>query len=193
MDRIICFDTETSGLPKNYKAPVTDINNWPRIISVAWVIFDEEGVVLDEHYTLIKPEGFVIPEEASKIHGITTEKALAEGNGIVEVITNLVLAIESCNIITGHNIRFDQNVIDCEIVRMGAIWSGSPAKIVDTMMVGTDFCKIPNTRGGYKWPKLGELYAKLFPDKEIVDAHNALGDVRSTADCYLELRKLGLV
>jgi len=31
------FDTETTGLPKNWKAPIEDLNNWPRLVQLAWL------------------------------------------------------------------------------------------------------------------------------------------------------------
>ena len=37
------FDTETTGLPKNWKVPATDLNNWPRMIQLAYLIYDRKG------------------------------------------------------------------------------------------------------------------------------------------------------
>ena len=34
------FDTETTGLPRSWKAPITDSNNWPRLVQIAWLVFD---------------------------------------------------------------------------------------------------------------------------------------------------------
>ena len=70
------FDTETSGLPNNWNAPVTDVNNWPRLVQIAWLIFDKQGNKLAENMSVIRPNGIVIPKEASDIHKITQEEAL---------------------------------------------------------------------------------------------------------------------
>mgnify|MGYP000716491821 CR=1 FL=1 len=73
------FDTETTGLPKNWKAPVTDLDNWPRMIQIGWTLCNEEGERVDSAEFIIKPDNFIIPREASNVHGITTEKAEEEG------------------------------------------------------------------------------------------------------------------
>lgn len=70
------FDTETTGLPKNWKAPVTDLNNWPRLVQLA---YDSNGNKISGGDFIIKPEGFSIPTESSRIHGISTERALRAG------------------------------------------------------------------------------------------------------------------
>ena len=70
------FDTETTGLPKNWKAPVTDLNNWPRLVQLAFLYYDNNGNKISGGDFIIKPEGFTIPADASRIHGISTEKAI---------------------------------------------------------------------------------------------------------------------
>ena len=78
----IIFDTETTGLPKNFKAPITDTDNWPRCIQIAWQLHDEWGTLIESKDYLVKPDGFNIPYDAEQIHGISTE--LAEEQGVVE-------------------------------------------------------------------------------------------------------------
>ena len=69
------FDTETTGIPKNYKAPVSDIKNWPRLVQIAWLVTDKSGNEVKSAEYIIKPNGFSIPDDAAKIHGITNELA----------------------------------------------------------------------------------------------------------------------
>jgi DNA polymerase III epsilon subunit-like protein len=73
------FDTETTGTPRNYNAPVSDSSNWPRLVQLAWIMADDKGNVLKRKSVIIKPDGFVIPNNVSAIHGITTERAKQEG------------------------------------------------------------------------------------------------------------------
>ena len=73
------FDTETTGLPKNWKAPITDLNNWPRMVQLAWLLYDNSGTLLNKEAYIIRPDGFTIPEESCRVHGITTQRALDEG------------------------------------------------------------------------------------------------------------------
>ena len=41
------FDTETTGLPKRWNAPVTDLENWPRLVQLAWIMYDDRGNMLE--------------------------------------------------------------------------------------------------------------------------------------------------
>lgn len=49
------FDTETTGLPQNYKAPVTNLNNWPRMVQIAWLQYDKDGNRISANNSIIKP------------------------------------------------------------------------------------------------------------------------------------------
>lgn len=80
------FDTETTGLPKNWKAPVSDLNNWPRLIQLAFILYDSNENKISEGNFIIKPDGFTIPTEATKIHGISTEQAIQQGQPIKPVL-----------------------------------------------------------------------------------------------------------
>lgn len=81
------FDTETTGLPKNYNAPSSDLENWScRLVQIAWILADENKKPFAMSNFIIKPDGFEIPKESSDVHGITTEKALAEGHDLKKVM-----------------------------------------------------------------------------------------------------------
>jgi DNA polymerase-3 subunit alpha len=71
----LIFDTETTGLPKRWDAPITDTDNWPRCIQIAWQLHDDMGKLIEHQDYLVKPDGFNIPYDAERIHGISTELA----------------------------------------------------------------------------------------------------------------------
>ena len=75
----LIFDTETTGLPQNWQAPLTDFNNWPRCVQLAWQVHDIKGKMIEVKNYIIKPEGYDIPFNAEKIHGISTERATKQG------------------------------------------------------------------------------------------------------------------
>lgn len=52
------FDTETTGLPQRWNAPITDLDNWPRMVQLAWIMCDEKGNIIEERSDIVKPEGF---------------------------------------------------------------------------------------------------------------------------------------
>jgi DNA polymerase III epsilon subunit-like protein len=183
------FDTETTGLPRNWKAPVTDVNNWPRLVQLAYLQFDESGNKISEGNFIIKPEGFTIPADASRVHGISTERALKEGILLSEVLQNFYRLIADSEILVAHNMSFDEKIVGAEFLRSGMANIIPAKKKICTMQSTTNFCAI-NGPYGYKWPKLSELHYKLFKTG-FEEAHNAAVDINATAKCFWELRRLG--
>jgi len=189
----LIFDTETTGLPKNYNAPLTDFDNWPRVIQIAWQLHGADGELIEAKNFIVKPAGFIIPRGAEKIHGITTERAEREGLGLIEVLDEFNKAVGQADIISGHNIEFDLNIMGAEFLRMEKETSLLKHKIIDTKDVSTDFCALPGGKGGkFKWPTLGELHFKLFGE-DFSAAHNAMADVQATARSFFELIRIGVI
>ena len=185
------FDTETTGVPKDYKAPASNTNNWPRLVQLGWILTDESGNEITSGNEIIKPEGFVIPVDASRVHGITTEVALREGKSLEQVLQSFLKDTEGIKCFVGHNVSFDQRVVGAELHRLGIADTVSTARSLDTMIAATDFCKIPGTYG-YKWPKLIELHRKLF-GCDFEDAHDAMADITATKKCFFEMKRRGLI
>ena len=185
------FDTETTGLPKNWKAPVTDVNNWTRMIHIAWILTDEGGNRIETESFIIKPENFEIPRDASNVHGITTERALREGLDLEFVLNRFNELVDEAEYLVAHNISFDEKIVGAEFIRKNIPTNFNKKKKLCTMTVSTDYCKIPGPYG-YKWPKLSELHIKLFGE-DFEDAHDAFVDVSATEKCFWEMRKKGLI
>lgn len=186
----LIYDTETTGLPQNYNAPISDTDNWPRLVQLAWQLHDSTGKLINRGNKIVQPEGFTIPFNSVKIHGISTERAESEGFALREVMDEFLIDVEKADIIIGHNIEFDINIVGCEMFRL----QDNTAKLlgvktIDTKEEGTEFCAIPGGRGGkFKWPTLAELHRKLF-DEDFGDAHDAAYDVDATAKCFFGLLK----
>ncbi len=188
----LIFDTETTGLPKNWNAPITDSDNWPRMVQLAWQIHDEKGVFVENKNYVVIPEGYEIPFDTVQIHGITTEKAYEIGIPLTEVLEEFNKDLEKCTHIIGHNVGFDINIVGAEYYRKG-INNPLLTKIsIDTKDDATDYCKIPGKGNRFKWPRLEELHEFLFNEK-FNEAHNASADVNATARCFLELVRLGVI
>ena len=189
----LIFDTETTGLPQNWKAPLTDFNNWPRCVQLAWQMHDVEGKLIEVKNYIIKPEGYDIPFNAEKIHGISTERANKQGMPLSKVLLEFVKDVEISKFVVGHNVSFDNSIVGCELLRMEIpnILADFPA--IDTKNEATNYCAIPAGRGGrFKWPSLTELHTKLFSEA-FGEAHNASADVEATARCFLELIRLEII
>lgn len=184
----LIFDTETTGLPKRWDAPITDTDNWPRAIQIAWQLHDEMGNCVEHKDFLIKPEGFNIPYDAEKIHGISTELAEQQGVSLQEVLESFNEAIEKTKFIVGQNVGFDVNIMGCEFYRGNVANKLQELPVLDTCTEHTaELCKIPGGRGGkFKLPTLTELHEFLF-NKPFAEAHNATADVEATTRCFFEL------
>lgn len=187
----LIFDTETTGLPRNYSAPITDLDNWPRLVQLAWQLHDHTGKLISSGNYIVKPDGFTIPFNSEKIHGISTQRALAEGYDLEFVLREFSKDIEKCYFMVGHNVSFDEKVMGAEFLRLKIPSSITAKPKIDTIEKGTDFCQIPGARG-YKWPTLTELHKKLF-GKNFDDAHDAAADVEATARAFLEMVRLGVI
>jgi DNA polymerase III epsilon subunit-like protein len=185
------FDTETTGLPKNWKAPVTDLSNWPRLVQLAYLFYDRNGTKINSGNYIIKPEGFTIPNDASRIHGITTEKASSSGRSLKLVLEEFILLVEDAEIIVAHNISFDEKIVGAEFLRNNLPNILDRKKKICTMASTTSFCAIDGPYG-YKWPKLSELHYKLFKTG-FEEQHDASVDITATAKCFWELRRIGKI
>jgi len=185
----LIFDTETTGLPKNYKAPVSDSDNWPRMVQLAWQLHDTTGKLLSAKNYIIKPDGYDIPIGVSKIHGITTERAERDGHDLQKVLEELKIDLQQTSYNVGHNIEFDINVVGAEFYRLGIENDLASKNEIDTMKTSVEFCAITGGRGGkFKYPKLTDLHIKLFGEG-FGDAHDAAYDVDATARCFFGLIK----
>lgn len=184
----LIFDTETTGLPRNWSAPITDTDNWPRCIQIAWQLHDEFGNLIEHQDYLVKPEGFNIPFDAERIHGISTELAEQQGADLKEVLEKFNIALSKSKFIVGQNVGFDVNIMGCEFHRMGITSPMSSMPVLDTCTeVTASLLKLPGGRGGkFKLPTLTELHQYLF-GKPFSEAHNATADVEATTRCFLEL------
>lgn len=198
------YDTETSGLPLNPTVTHTVVDNWPRLVQIAWILCDDNRKIHEMKKFIIKPEGWVIPKTAEDVHGISTEKAIAEGLPISDVLKAFMIDLHKADYVVGHNIRFDRKVVAAELYRnfygyhYDEVLYGKNYR--DTMHCAREFCKVPysvdkngKTKKGYKFPTLNEMYSVLYAGETIDDMHSAMGDIKATIKCFWRLHDLGLV
>jgi DNA polymerase-3 subunit alpha len=187
----LIFDTETTGLPGNYNAPVSDTNNWPRCIQIAWQLHDALGNLVEHQDYLVRPDGFNIPYDAERIHGISTELATEQGIDIREALEKFNIALSKAKFVVGQNIGFDVNIMGSEFYRAGMESPLAQMPVLDTCTeVTANLLKIPGGRGGrFKLPTLTELHNYLF-GVPFAEAHNATADVEATTRCFLQLVKM---
>lgn len=195
IDNILFFDTETTGLPPKNAKWDEDFNEFPYLAEIAWIF----GRKTESH--IIRPDGWTIPEDASKIHGITQEYAAEHGEPLAEVLEKFIADCRQAHLICGHNIYFDISVVKANIMRhLGkefynaadvemALFKG---KRIDTMRASMKWVDARFSSGRLKFPSLMELYSRCFPD-ETYQEHQALDDVRAVVRCLPILVDEGLI
>ena len=186
----LIFDTETTGLPKRWDAPLSDSENWPRCIQIAWQIHDAKGNLIAHKDYLIQPDDFTIPFDSEQIHGISTALATSEGVPLATVLSEFEEVLKEVSFVVGHNVSFDRNIMGAEFIRAGLADPLDEKAVIDTCTEETaQLCQLPGGRGGkFKLPTLGELYHFLFQDS-FEEAHNATADVEATSRAFLELMR----
>ena len=183
----LIFDTETTGLPRNHNAPLSDSDNWPRAVQIAWQLHAADGSLIEARDFVIQPDGFDIPFNAAKVHGITTRVARHYGVPLEEAMNEFTKVLEQTECVVGHNIKFDNNILGAEYLRLGGENLLESYPTIDTSNETTEFCQLPGGKGGkFKFPKLEELYRILFKE-DFEEAHNAVADVEATARAFFEL------
>lgn len=202
--KILVVDVESTGLPISWDRASSDVDNWPRIIEMAFELFDETGKTLEKVIELIAPDNWEIPtkqtfitkgsSEAEAIkqaqfwidNGFDTETSKLLGVPLPEVLKKFAKLYDECDLMLCHNTSYDKNVISAELIRYGIKVRGKKPDFC-TKLEGEEICKIPGKYPGkFKWPTLNELYTHLF-DCPFQGAHAAGCDIQATKECYLEI------
>lgn len=185
------FDTETTGLPRAYNAPAWQLDNWPRLVQLAWIVTDSVGKEIRAQEHLIQPDGFRIPWRSAWVHRITTRRAQRHGIALEQAMADFTTDLDQADVLIAHNMAFDEKIVGAEFLRLGQpdLVALKPRRC--TMKWSRHFCALIGPTG-YKWPSLQELHKQLF-HRRFRDAHHALTDVRACARCYFELRQRGIM
>ena len=195
---LLVYDVETSGLP-DWTMP-SNHPAQPHIIQIGAILADDNGKEIERINIFIKPDGWTLPPEITKLTGITQEMLVEKGIPIKDAVETFIALWRKCTKTVAHNDNFDRRLFRIEMARLyGRVplldeWKNAPAFC--TMRSSTDIVKCPPTkkmidagRTGYKSPKLIEAYEHFFKRKPEV-SHDAMADVESTLAIYFELMKL---
>ncbi|MGH9783694.1 MAG: 3'-5' exonuclease [Terriglobia bacterium] len=187
----LIFDTETTGLPLSWRVPVSDVDNWPRLVQLAWAAFDARGRKSLARSYVIRPDGFTIPRDAERVHGVSTSVARRKGVPLADVLGAFMRPLTAASVLVAHNFKFDASVLGAEFHRLGQPGPFRRKTHICTMEAATEYCALPGPYG-FKWPRLSELYSILF-GKRVKEAHDAAADVATCSRCFFELKRLGIV
>lgn len=122
------FDLETTGI---------DVRT-SRIVTAHVGVLDANGVLSESHEWLADP-GVEIPVQASAVHGITTERARAEGRPANEVVAEIVAALRALFdrglAVTIYNAPYDLSLLAYEASRHGVEPLVSPRPVLDPLVI----------------------------------------------------------
>lgn len=192
---VLVWDVETNGLVRDDLPD--DHPTQPHIVQLAAILLDGGFRHLDTLDLIIRPEGWRIPLTASRIHGITEERALAEGIPEAEALGRFMALAARAERRVAHNASFDTRVLRIALTRLLHAWDVQP--VFCTMEATRDLCCLPPTeamvatgRTWHKSPRLAEAYEHLFERAMRGAAHDALADCHACAEIYSELAQRGL-
>lgn len=147
--RYMFFDTETSGLPRQMDAPVARLDNWPRVVQLAWILTDFQGRVISERQFLIRPGQWRMQPGALRVHGITLRHARQHGRPLSEVLNRFALDLLQTDSIIGHNVQFDQKILGAEFLRVGQTNPLQKRHAQCTMKIGASFLQRQHSELAY--------------------------------------------
>jgi DNA polymerase-3 subunit epsilon len=207
MKTILFYDTETTGLPL-WNLP-SEHPEQPHIVQLAAELCVEAtGETLQAMNMIIRPDGWIIPDEVAAIHGITTERAMDEGVAAEQVIAHLVDLWTESDERAGHNESFDMRMVRIALMRhvhysmqtigdpemmFADYWKAAPAYCTQSNSIKIVNCppteKMKKARRfGPKPPTLAEAYLH-FTGKPLDGAHDAMVDVRGCKEVYYGIKR----
>jgi DNA polymerase-3 subunit epsilon len=208
--RVLVFDTETTGLPKSKLISPDTLHLWPYVVQLSFVIYDTNlnDIVEAKDYIINLKEGVLIPQESTNIHGITNEISSSKGLAIEEVLNVFFYYLRNVDLLIGHNVSFDINMLKIELLRIIYLnkhissvvqtetkhnlhFLTNFTNICCTLQDSIDLCNIKATdkygKQYAKWPKLSELHQKLF-DTTPNNLHNSFNDILATLRCFVKMK-----
>lgn len=189
----LIYDTETTGLPckGGYDAPNHPDN--PCLCELGAALFNRQGVLQSEfsHYiTPYYPEEKMNPHAAAA-HGLTHEKLLAEGIPLINALQSFDTLAAEATVFIAHNQVYDWLILRKAYLDLGISYDHlEDHRRMCTKELGTMVCKLTDSRGRLKWPKLEELHFHLF-NETFDGAHGATADLHATARCFFRMLELG--
>lgn len=195
MSLILCYDTETTGLPL-YDQPSDDPRQ-PHVAQLAAVLFEEKTrQVVASIDLVIRPDGWVIPDEVAAIHGITTERACLVGVRETSALTLFDELWQVASKRLAYNESFDARIMRIAYKRYRTpleadMWKDGngicAARLATPIMnmAPTEAMRAVG-RNHAKMPKLSEAF-HFFMGKQLENAHSAIVDVQAAMQVYFKI------
>ena len=179
------FDVSAAGPVRNWNRPANDPFNWPRLVHLSWLVYNQDRELIAQANDIIKPEGWTISEEVEEKHKITPEMA-ENGVPLKEALERFSEQVGKATFVVAHNMKFNSSIVGAEFYRKGMKNVLEYSDNYCLMQEATWFCKIPGRGGKFKWPTLQQLHTKIFAGR-FANNGEALADVSATVACAFAL------
>ncbi|MCP3669383.1 MAG: 3'-5' exonuclease [Gammaproteobacteria bacterium] len=187
MSLIAVLDTETTGFARNdYTSPDN-----PYLASLALLLYDMgQQRVQASFNTMILPEDWEMPIEASAINGLDTETLTNFGVPLTIALPVVFALLEPAELFVAHNAAFDAKVFAAAFYRAQMEPELDMFLQMDTyctMAESKQIVQAKNVKGHIKNPKLTEAY-EFFFDTVLDNAHSANADTVACLEIYLAIQ-----
>ena len=176
----LILDVSANGAPKSWKAAPDDVFNWPRMVQLSWLVYNEDRELQAQANDLIQPNGWKMPAAMAKRYHVTQEQLEEKGIPAREALEKLVPQIDACQYLITHNMTFCEGILTAEMARLSMPHRLSAADKYALMQEAAWYTKLPARGGRYKWPSLQDIHVKMFQAR-YANAGEAYADVATTA------------
>ena len=192
--RVLVFDTETTGLPTSRHASYKELDKWPHIVQLSFILYDTDAqqILAADDYIVSLPDGVAITKESQKIHGITEARCRRHGVSLQSALNRFVCVSRNADIFVAHNLSFDKRVLLSSALRVQLkrrIFGLIPEYCTMEKTKDIPIVIATNSRGTYnKYPTLVELHKHLFQGNSPRGMHDSLADILICLRCYVKLQ-----
>ncbi|PZP51141.1 MAG: 3'-5' exonuclease [Pseudopedobacter saltans] len=180
------IDTECSGLPKNWKVPYSQKDNWPYVVQVAWLIFHWDGIVVKKENFYIINSDYSIEPSARAIHHISDDFLQEKGVPRKDVLVKLKFdLLQYRPIVVGHFVELDYHLLNVEFTRIGSDSPFTDLPFFCTMQASARLPQMDVRRQ----LRLVDLFRYLFSEEQPFP-HNAIYDAEATARCFFTIKEM---
>lgn len=198
--RFAIYDTETTGLPI-WKEPSEGANQ-PHLTDLCCILFSREGEVIECMDALVKPDGWVIPQDVEELTGLSTDFLTINGIPEIEAVHMFGQVHKKADVRVAHNVSFDDRIMRIAIKRY---FGDAPADrfklkpVYCTANSTKNIVKCPPTeamknsrfKNTFKTPNMQEALSFFYPGELIGEAHRARPDTEACAKVFFAMQARG--
>ncbi|MEZ4911484.1 MAG: hypothetical protein R2774_11570 [Saprospiraceae bacterium] len=186
----LIFDVSPIAKAINYKASFTDVNAWPRLAHISWIVLGEDLKPIEDFDSVVVDDRINYDGDLKKNLHLDDDDIKRKGAPLEEILKTFNTSCSKVQYVFSHNLNYNQNILAAEYLRQMISLELFKVDRYCLMQEGTHYAKLPARGGGYKWPSLPELHAACFKTA-YAPVNNARADVIAATRCFIKLMKTG--